>query len=70
MNDDQYIRHTMPLIFDVPAAMAEADSEQVADVLNAVTGRIFDLIGADQRLQALLAQHGIDWGWGDASWEA
>jgi hypothetical protein len=70
MDDNQYIRHTMPLIFDVPAAMAESDREQVADVLNAATGRIFDLISADERLQALLTQHGIDWGWGDASWEA
>lgn len=70
MSDDRYVRHTLPMVFDVPATLAEQDSEQVTDALNIITARLFDLIGDDLALQQLFARYGIEWGWGSATWEA
>lgn len=67
MNDD-YIRHTFTLLFDVPAATA-ANQETMVDTLNAAISRITELIETDGRLQALLRANGIEYGWEAASWE-
>jgi len=65
---DEYIRHTFTVLFDVPADLA-ADEAVTQDVLNAAVSRITELIEADTRLQALLQQHGIEYGWEAGSWE-
>ena len=65
---DEYIRHTFTVLFDVPADLA-ADQAVTKDVLNAAVSRITELIEADARLQALLRQHGIEYGWEAGSWE-
>lgn len=67
INDD-YIRHTFTILFDVPADVA-ANHEMTRDVLNAAVSRITELIETDARLQALLQQHGIEYGWEEGSWE-
>jgi non-ribosomal peptide synthetase component F len=67
MSDD-YTRHTLTLLFDVPAALA-ADRATMDDVLNAVVRRITELIDNDTRLQALLSAHGVEFGWEAGSWE-
>jgi non-ribosomal peptide synthetase component F len=67
MSDD-YTRHTLTLLFDVPAALA-ADRATMDDVLNAVVRRITELIDNDTRLQALLNAHGVEFGWEAGSWE-
>jgi len=70
MQDDQeFVRHTVPLIFDVPSALAMRGDDRAVDALNLLTARIMDVIAADRRTQALLQRYGIEWGWGDASWE-
>jgi hypothetical protein len=65
---DDYTRHTFPILFDVPASLA-ANHEVMCDILNAAVSRITELIEADARLQALLRQHGIEYGWEEGSWE-
>lgn len=65
---NEYTRHTLALIFDVPAALA-ADDERMADVLNAAVSRITELIEGDQRLQALVRGHGVEVGWEAGTWE-
>jgi len=67
--DPEYVRHTIPLIFDVPAARVSASSEQVADGLNIVTTLIMDTIAENKRIQATLRRYGIEWGWGQGTWE-
>ncbi|ABU58676.1 hypothetical protein [Roseiflexus castenholzii] len=67
INDD-YIRHTFTILFDVPADAA-ANHEMTRDVLNAAVSRITELIETDARLQALLQQYGIEYGWEEESWE-
>lgn len=67
INDD-YIRHTFTILFDVPADLA-ANNAVLRDVLNAAVSRITELIEADDRLQALLRRHGIEYGWEEGSWE-
>jgi hypothetical protein len=63
-----YTRHTLTLLFDVPAALA-ADPARMEDVLNAAVSRITELIDADPRLRALLAADGVEVGWEAGSWE-
>ena len=65
---DEYIRLTFAILFDVPADLA-ADQAITKDVLNAAVSRITELIETDTRLQALLRQHGIEYGWEAGSWE-
>lgn len=65
---DDYMRHTFTILFDVPADLS-ANREVMCDVLNAAVSRITELIDADERLQALLRQHGIEYGWEEGSWE-
>ncbi|MEN9939056.1 MAG: hypothetical protein RLZZ387_5635 [Chloroflexota bacterium] len=67
MSDD-YTRHTLALLFDVPTALA-GDPERMADVLNAAVSRITELIDDDPRLQALLRGHGVELGWEAGTWE-
>ncbi len=67
INDD-YIRHTFTVLFDVPADLA-ANNAVLRDVLNAAVSRITELIESDDRLQALLRRHGIEYGWEEGSWE-
>lgn len=66
--NDDYTRHTFTILFDVPAGLA-AKNEVMRDVLNAAASRITELIESDERLQALLRQHGIEYGWEEGSWE-
>lgn len=66
--DDEYIRHTFRILFDVPVTLA-ANVEGMRDVLNAAASRITELIETDTRLQTLLRQYGIDYGWEEGSWE-
>ncbi|HMO58267.1 MAG TPA: hypothetical protein PKA05_12885 [Roseiflexaceae bacterium] len=63
-----YQRHTMTLLFDVPAALA-ADPERMADLLNLIATRITDLIDSDPALQHTMRSSGIDAGWEPGSWE-
>ncbi|KAB8139616.1 hypothetical protein F8S13_27445 [Chloroflexia bacterium SDU3-3] len=65
--DPEYVRHSIPLIFDVPAA--RADRPLTVDMLQAATSRIIELIEKDERLQALLRRSKIEWGVGEGSWE-
>ncbi|MGQ9547255.1 MAG: hypothetical protein ACUVSY_02920 [Roseiflexus sp.] len=67
--DDTYIRQTFTILFDVPADLA-AHPAITKDVLNAAVSRITELIEADTRLQALLRQYGIEYGWEAGSWES
>ncbi len=67
INDD-YTRHTFTILFDVPADLA-ANNTVLRDALNAAVSRITELIEADDRLQALLRRHGIEYGWEEGSWE-
>lgn len=67
-NDPDFVRHTIPLIFDVPVALANKGAP-ATDALNLITNQIMDLIEQDKRTQALLARHGIEWGWGMGTWE-
>lgn len=67
MSDD-YTRHTLTLLFDVPAALA-ADQARAEDVLNAAVSRITELIDADPKLRALLGPLGVEVGWDAGSWE-
>lgn len=66
--NDDYTRHTFTILFDVPADLA-VNSEVMRDVLNAAASRITELIESDTRLQALLHQYGIEYGWEEGSWE-
>jgi hypothetical protein len=65
---DDYTRHTLTLLFDVPATLT-ADRATMDDVLNAAVSRITELIENDPRLQALLNTNGVEWGWEAGSWE-
>ena len=65
--DPDFVRHTLPLIFDVPAARAA--KPLTIDMLNGLTSRIIELIENDERLQALLRRSKIEWGLGTATWE-
>lgn len=67
--NDDYTRHIFTILFDVPADLA-TNGEVVRDVLNAAASRITELIESDTRLQALLQQYGIEYGWEEGSWEA
>jgi hypothetical protein len=67
INDD-YTRHTFAILFDVPADLA-ANAGVMRDVLNAAVSRMTELIESDERLQTLLRQHGIEYGWDEGSWE-
>jgi hypothetical protein len=63
-----YTRHTLTLLFDVPAALS-ADPERMADVLNLLTMRMTDLIDGDAALQRTLRANGVEFGWEKGSWE-
>lgn len=65
---DDYCRYTFTILFDVPVNLA-ASREDMNDVLNAAVNRITELIETDTRLQALLRQYGIEYGWEEGSWE-
>ncbi len=71
MSDDQeYLRHTIALIFDAPAERARKHPERLAEVLNILTSKIIDLIDRDTEVQSILRRNGIDWGVGEGTWEA
>lgn len=63
-----FVRHSLTLVMDVPAALA-ADTQRMEDVLNAAVSRITELLDSDPRLRALLSSHGVELGWEAGSWE-
>ncbi|MDW8215429.1 MAG: hypothetical protein RMJ55_17900 [Roseiflexaceae bacterium] len=65
---DGYTRHIFTILFDVPADLS-ANREVMCDVLNAAVSRITELVESDVRLQTLLRQYGIEYGWEEGSWE-
>ncbi|GAB4201759.1 MAG: hypothetical protein OHK0022_24090 [Roseiflexaceae bacterium] len=70
MSDDQeYLRHTIALIFDAPAERARKHPERLAEVLNILTSKIIDMIDRDSEIQDILRRNGIDWGLGEGTWE-
>lgn len=69
LTEDNYLRHTLPLIFDVPADRARRHPERLAELLNIITSKIVDQIDRDDELQDMLRRNGIDWGLGTGSWE-
>lgn len=68
MGSDEFIRHHMPLIFDVPADLV-ADRVRAVEILNLVSGRMIEVLENDPGFQNLLQRHGIEWGWEKATWE-
>jgi hypothetical protein len=66
-SDPEFVRHTIPLIFDVPVERANKPFTQ--DALNGLTSRIIELIEQDERIQTLLRRSRIEWGIGDGTWE-
>ncbi|MEM8675777.1 MAG: hypothetical protein AAGF83_18165 [Cyanobacteria bacterium P01_G01_bin.67] len=69
-DDTNFVRHTVPLIFDVPAELPQNQGERAVDALNLLTTCIMDLIADDKRVQGIMRRHGIEWGWGEATWES
>lgn len=67
--DPEFVRHGLPLIFDVPARMAAEQEDYMLDMLNLLTTRLVEIVGEDKRLQGILRRTGIEWGWGEATWE-
>lgn len=65
--DPNFVRHTLPLIFDLPADRAV--TPRTIDALNAATSRIVELIEQDERLQVLFRRMRIEWGLGTGTWE-
>jgi hypothetical protein len=68
VSDEAFVRHHLPIILDVPERLA-ADPVRLADVLNLVCLRLTEGLERDERLQALLRRHGIEWGWEQGTWE-
>lgn len=66
--DPEYVRHRLPLIFDVPKELA-ADRVRATEILNLVSGRMLELLESDARLNEIVRQFSIEWGWEQASWE-
>lgn len=69
MSEQQYLRHTIALIFDAPAERARRHPERLADTLNLLTSKIVDMIDRDPELQDILRRNGMDWGLGEGTWE-
>ena len=67
--ETKFVRHTVPIIFDVPVELPQNQGERLIDILNLLTTRIMDIIEQDKRAQGIMKRHGIEWGWGIASWE-
>ncbi len=65
--DPEYVRHSLPLIFDVH--VSRKDHAFTIEALNGLTSRIIELIEQDQKLQSLMRRGKIEWGLGDGTWE-
>ncbi|MBC8162181.1 MAG: hypothetical protein H7Z42_13300 [Roseiflexaceae bacterium] len=66
--DPEYVRHSLPLIFDVQ--VSRKDHPFTIEALNGITSRIVELVEQDQKLQSLMRRGKIEWGLGDGTWES
>lgn len=66
-SDPEFVRHTLPLIFDVH--VSRKDNPFTVEALNGATSRIIELIEQDEKVQRLLRRAKIEWGLGEGSWE-
>ena len=67
-DDPDFVRHHLPIIFDVPRALA-ADPQRMVDLLNLLAQQITMHLENDARFQGLLRRTGIEWGWEAGTWE-
>lgn len=66
---DGYERFHVALIFDVDPDRRAKYPDSMQDALNGALSRIVELIENDERLQAHLRRHHIDYGWERPTWE-
>jgi hypothetical protein len=67
-DDPDFVRHHLPIIFDVPRALA-ADQRRMLEVLNLLSLQITQHLENDQRFQSILRRFGVEWGWEEGTWE-
>ena len=67
-NDPDFVRHHLPIIFDVPQALA-ANHIRTNELLNLLSQQLTTLLEQDKRFQGILRRSGIEWGWEQGSWE-
>jgi hypothetical protein len=66
--DDDFVRHHLPIIFDVPRELAD-DPQRTVEVLNLLSLHITQHLEQDERFQRMLRRFGVEWGWELGTWE-